>query len=157
MCLFPTAQYRQACYDKLMEAINRSITKCHEQPTKTVTETAEIKLGSADTEEQFKKRVIERYQSPAQAWDVFNGIGDTKDSLTRADFKQIVSSMLGMKITSSEKGRLRKRLDPGNSKLITFSDFISFFAEDTQAASNTVVPSSRLPSLPLDVPQLPDA
>ena len=71
--------------------------------------------------------------------------------------KQIVSSLLGIKITSSEKGKLRKRLDPGNSKLITFSDFISFFGEDAQTDSNTEMSSSQLPSLPLDVPQLPDA
>ena len=140
-----------------MEAINRSITKCHEQPAETVAETVETKPGDVNTDEQFRKRVIERYQSPAQAWEVFNGIGGTKDKLTRADFKQIVSSLLGMKITSSEKGKLRKRLDPGNSKLITFSGFISFFGKDAQTDSNTEVSSSQLPCLPLDVPQLPDA
>lgn len=64
-----------------------------------------------------------------------------------------------MKMTSAEKGKLRRRLDPLNTKTIEETDFMSFFGdnEDKPDANIHVQFTAKLPALPVDMPELPDA
>ena len=63
-----------------------------------------------------------------------------------------------MKITSKQKGKLRKMLDPLNTKLIGLSDFQAFFGhEEAKQAGVHKAIVAKFPALPVDVPQLPDA
>ena len=105
--------------------------------------------------EQFKRKVLERYSSVQEAWKAFDNLSDI-DGISRKDFKFVVSSLLGMKITSAEKAKLRRKIDQTNTKLISENDFNVFFEHEpgTLAASNAQIQQAVLP---MDCPQIPDA
>ena len=152
--------WTQASYDKLMGSIRRAVAKCQSMPvTAPDTVVAESPAAAPHTnesvEEQFKRRVLERYSSVEEAWKAFDNFGEATGKLTRSDFKGVVSSLLGMKITKSEQGKLRKELDKRNTKLISESDFKAFFGHVPNASVAST--QSQQAVVPIDCPQLPDA
>ena len=116
-----------------MGSIRRAVVKCQSMPDETpeivVAESLAAAPHSDDTvAEQFKWKVLERYSSVQEAWKAFDSVSETR-GISRKDFKTILSSLLGMKITSAEKSKLRRQLDPTNTKIISKSAFNSFFGD----------------------------
>jgi hypothetical protein len=74
--------------------------------------------------------------------------------LTRADFKVVVNRKLRMTLTGKQKGKLRKQLDPLNTKLIGLSGFEAFFGQ--KHTEQTSLQDSAAAALPVDVPTTPD-
>ena len=162
--------YREASYEKLSNSIRRSVAKCAAMPTPVAStqegagsETAAINAPTTASSglplvDQFKQRVLAQYGSVASAWETFDGISDAP-GISRSDFKLVVSSLLKLKMTNAEKGKLRKKLDPLNTKTIREADFMSFFGDnkDKDDAAIHLQSAAKLPSLPVDMPELPDA
>ena len=164
-------EYRQACYDKITESVERAIADTAErnkargarQATGEAAHGSE-KLADADAplEDQFRARVLQKYGTLEEGWQIFDGIGDTPGELTRRDWKAVLS-LLDIVVSSKEKGALRKKLDPTNRKTINFADFTSFMASDgagerdNSDADGGTANASTLATLPADVPDVPDA
>ena len=145
-----------------MGSIRRAVVKCQSMPVAApemvVAESLAAAPHSEESEsvaEQFKRKVLERYSSVQEAWKAFNDLSDI-DGISRKDFKSVLSSLLGMKITSAEKGKLRRQIDQTNTKVIREEDFSAFFGRvpNTSAASSA---QTQQAVLPMDCPKLPDA
>jgi CO dehydrogenase nickel-insertion accessory protein CooC1 len=64
--------------------------------------------------------------------------------------------MIGMTVTSKEKGTLRKMIDVSGSKLIRFSDFEAFMKKETGTDISLTPEKSQIASLPVNMPSLPE-
>ena len=135
-------EYRQVCYDKIAESVERAMTESTERNKLRITKQAtgvtaheSGKLADADVplEDQFRARVLQIYGTVEDSWKLFDGIGDIPGELTRRDWKTVLL-LLGIAVSSKEKGALRKKLDPMNRKMISFADYASFMGSNTAAA-----------------------
>ena len=132
------------------------MVKCQSVPVIAAESPVTASHADKSVEEEFKRRVLERYSSVEEAWKAFDSVSVTNGKLTRSDFKTIVASLLEMKITKSQQGKLRRQLDENNTKVISKEDFNAFFGH----VPNTSVASSAQTQqavLPMDCPQISDA
>ena len=172
-------EYRQACYDKIVESVERAMVenvekkkKTHEAgPTKGNAAHGRKQRAGATVDDEpplevrFKAQVLERYSSVEEGWKVFDSIGETPGKLTRRDWKAVLR-LLGIEASNKDTGKLRKQLDPSNSKLIAFDAFAEFMhsaastaGEDGQSSSAGAVDETppQFAALPSDVAEVPDA
>ena len=161
-------EYRQVCYDKIAESVERAMTesiarnKLRITKQATAHESGDLADADAPLEHQFRARVLQIYGSVEEGWKAFDGIGDIPGELTRRDWKTVLL-LLDIAVSSKEKGALRKKLDPANRKMISFTDYASFMGSNTAAAEqgnsdgDGMVTRTKFATLPTDVPDVPDA
>ena len=169
-------EYRQVCYDKIAESVERAMTesiarnklRITKQATgATAHESGDVADADAPLEDQFRARVLRIYGTLEEGWKAFDGIGDIPGELTRRDWKTVLL-LLDIAVSSKEKGALRKKLDPANRKMISFTDYASFMGSSNAAAEqgnldadggtvNAMVLQTKFADLPADVPDVPDA
>jgi hypothetical protein len=161
-----SAEYRKACYDKIRDAVTDAIatTNTNADPVTlntTITRTAAhthtmpIDVITASADEQFRRLVIDIYSSAEVAWSAFDDISDPPGQISRTDFKAVLK-LLRLSISSKDRGKLRKKMDPTNSKFITFEDLQAFVCHSDAAATKSGDSESALADLPVDMPSLPD-
>lgn len=174
-----SAEYRKAAYEKIRDAVVNAIVTTGTTKTRAVAHNVETtsKQTSGDfmpsADEQFRSLVFEIYSSVEVAWGVFDGISEPRGQLSRTDFKAVLK-MLHLTISTKERGKLRKKMDPTNSefscpsitvyidavllgKFITFQEFQALVADDDAVATKSGDPESAfLAKLPVDMPTLPD-
>ena len=183
-CLMPMSfrprysnEYRQACYDKIVESVERAMVENVDKKNKTTAsptkgnaahgrkQRAEATIGKQPPlEARFRAQVFEQYSSVEEGWKVFDSIGETPGQLTRSDWKAVLR-LLGIEASTKDKGNLRKKLDPSNSKLIAFADFAEFMRSDAKTAgedgrsssAGAVDKTPQFAALPSDVAEVPDA
>ena len=170
--------YRQVAYDKIIEGAQRAIVRrvksLKESPPKDTTTSPaseNLKLSSPRTgssvsssavhtslNDQFRTAVLAKYGSTEKAWVAFDILNEPKGQLTRTDWKSCLK-MIGLNITSKEKGKLRKNMDKSNRKIISAEDFKAFMSNSTEssiAARPKHEQKVGLANVPFDSPALPD-
>jgi hypothetical protein len=107
-----SAEYRQAAYEKIRDAVANAIDAQNDAATTeakavahNVEPTSKQTSGDATSsvDEQFRALVFVIYSSVEAAWGVFDSISEPRGQLSRADFK-VVLKMLHLTISSKEKG-----------------------------------------------------
>ena len=58
---------------------------------------------------QLRSAIRSNYPTVKAAWEVFDGLSQPPGQLSRADFK-VMLKMLGLNVTSKQKGSLRKQM-----------------------------------------------
>jgi hypothetical protein len=115
-------------------------------------DTAEAKLLAA-AEQRFKELLLAKYGTPEVAFQAFDI--KKKGAISRSDFKRALNSIGLDDISEKDRGTLRKRLDPNNTKKIELSGLVQFMAGSAKAEkepNKTKRRHSQLHPLPLDVP-----
>ena len=160
------------CYERLIQAISRGVEKQRQTSTnasQTIHREGKDSHGAASAgasngeksavvslAQQFRDLTLNKYSSIEKAWKMFDSLSDQPGQLSRADFKACLK-MIGLTMTSKEKGQLRKMMDPSGSKLIRLHDFKAFMMEAAVDASTAATPQkARMANLPVDMPSLPD-
>jgi hypothetical protein len=155
-------EYRKASYEKLAQAIRRAVLT-HKKP-KQVASPAAVHASAdpskvhATSDESFRLTVLEKYGSAEDAWRVFSTANKGSDGISRSDFKAMLT-MLQLKLPKEETKKLRRQMDPENSKMVNKTNFLNFIKKDDNGAAQQT-PSekseSSLAALPVDAPALPD-
>jgi hypothetical protein len=160
-----SSEYRAAGYEKLAHAIKRAVaTRQPNQKSKNANASADVH-AHATSDEIFRSGVLEKWGSAEDAWRVFNQVSEGSDGLSRSDFKAMLA-MLRIKLPKEETKKLRRQMDPENSKIVNKPHFIRFIKrndgntfisdDDTAAAKSGDSESAFLAKLPVDMPSLPD-
>ena len=163
---------RRVCYERLIQAISRGVEKqrhasnnesqtihrdgkdAHEATSAAASDGKKSAIVSLA--QQFRDLTLNKYSSIEKAWEMFDSLSDQPGQLSRADFKACLK-MIGLTMTSKEKGQLRKTMDPSGSKLIRLHDFKAFMMEAAVDAGTVAMPQkAQMANLPVDMPSLPD-
>jgi hypothetical protein len=155
-------QSREKSYELIISAIRRAVEHCKANDTSGAGSGIHDKAASfveTDFEERFKSLILSRYSSVHEAWNAFNVSG--KGSLSRSDFKRVVSKTLGLQsVADADRKELRSKLDPLQTKRVTYDALLAFMSDNQQkgAPKEMGQTKDKLPLLPLpmDVPNLPD-
>ena len=145
-----------------MAAIKRAVAKCQINETLVVSAGGpgihEKQTGLTDLEGRFKTLVLSRYASVQQAWSAFDV--SSKGSLSRSDFKRVVSTTLELKCTDAERKVLRSKLDPQKTKRVSYDALLEFVGGDLDEGTPKKTEQGEVQRkqtvLPMDVPSLPD-
>jgi hypothetical protein len=107
--------------------------------------------GEATTTSRFRQAVRGMYPSSKAAWEAFGKVEDISNGLSRSGFK-LVLSLLNLSVSKSEQKKIRRTLDPQNTKKVQYETFVLFM----EGAGTEVSVRATLPPLPMNLPQLPE-
>ena len=161
--------------EKLVAAIKRAIISVAGNNESIGTEKESLGLHTSSTAQstssfsgpdlgqQFCDLVLARFNSVEHAWSLF----DIKNRgwLSRSDFKRVVDKSLGMACSDVERKGLRAKLDPQNSKRVSFDAFAEFVGRQHEGGTRQNEKDGKqqeeksiaVAVLPMDVPALPDS
>jgi hypothetical protein len=153
-----SSEYRSAAYEKLAHAIKRAVaTRQPNAKSKKVNASADVH-AHATSGGIFRSGVLGKYGSAENAWRVLSQVSEGSDGLSRSDFKAMLA-MLKIKLPKEETKKLRRQMDPENSKMVKKPDFIRFIKRNDGNKAEQESPGKSETSfapLPVDAPALPD-
>ena len=155
-------QSRERSYELIISAIKRAVAHCNESKNAVARSGIHGKptgmSEGADLEGQFRSLVLSRYASVQEAWNAFEITG--KGALSRSDFKRVISKTLGLRCTDAERRALRSKLDPLQTKQVSYDALLEFVDgtqhKDAPAKKLQQKEEHKLAVLPMGVPSLPD-